>query len=294
MKRTVTVILLATMLLGLFSACGTAEPVPSDTTTGTTASMEIIIETTADISGEMTGTETSPDITTAQTTLMPPPQRKYTQEEVDLILRMNEDSVIADNYVLPGEDFPEGLPMPPAVYYRKPVADAYFTFGEDDSEIFVAYTAQAYGPAFYHEICYQDTKTHREYWDRVNLILAEEIVGIYAIDRKHFIVLLDYYKNGYGIGIFEDGINLSTYGYYAPWYGDGYDQLDLSYLFPAEDFVGAAEGQMDDGYVFFQSVTGFYCEDIDGESCRIVLEYEKDGVSHRRTAIYDINGIRPE
>jgi len=294
MKRTVTVILLATTLLGLFSACGTAEPVPSDTTAGTTASMEIIIETTADLSGEMTGTESSPEVTTAQTTLMPPPQRKYTQEDVDFLVEVAGSRAIAHNSVIPGEGFPEGLPMPHAVYAEKPMADAYCTFGENDSEIFVVYTSQAWGTWFNHEICYHGPEHFEGCWDRINLVLAEEVVGIYAIDRRHFIVLLDFYKNGYGIGIFEDGFNLSTYGYYAPWHGYGYDQLDLSYLFPAEDFVGAGEGQLDDGYVFFQSVTGFYCEDIDGESCRIVLEYEKDGVSHRRTAIYDINGIRPE
>ena len=293
MKRTVTVILLTTMFISLFSACGTAEPVPSESTTGTTASMEIIIETTADISGEMTGTESSPEVTTAQTTLMPPPQRKYTQEEVDQII---ERITTRNNniFVLPGEGFPEDIPMPRSVYVYEPTAEAYCTFGENDSELFVVYTSRAWGPAFNHEVCYHGPQHYEGCWDRINFVLAEEVVGIYAIDRRHFIVLLDFYKNGYGIGIFEDGFNLSAYGYYAPWYGDGYDQLDLSYLFPAEDFVGAGEGQLDDGYVFFQSVTGFYCEDIDGKSCRIVLEYEKDGVSHRRTAIYDINGIRPE
>ena len=281
MKRTVTVILLATTLLGLFSACGTAEPVPTETDDrGPTV---ISVEGTEDATQEST-VQTDAGAT----------GKMYSREEVDAEIRRELSDAIVNNYVLPGESFPEGLPMPLAVGIESPVADAYCAFGDNGGEVFVAYTSMSFGPAFIHEICYYNSQNYGIYWDRINLVLAEEIVGIYAIDRQHFIVLLDFYKNGYGIGIYENGNDLAACGMYAPMYRCDYPEIDLSYLFPAEDFVGAAEGKMDDGYVFFQSVTGFYCEDIDGESCRIVLEYEKDGVSHRRTAIYDINGIRPE
>ena len=281
MKRTVTVILLATTLLGLFSACGTAEPVPSESTAdGPTV---IIIESTADM--------TAQDTTSA-------PERLFSLEEVERLVKRIVDKKVSEVEVVapvnPGEGFPDDIPMPECFSNHYVEAEAYCVFGENDSELFVSYVSSAWGPEFNHEICYRGPKHREGCWDRINLVLAEEIVGIYAIDRQHFIVLLDFYKNGYGIGIYENGIDLSACGMYAPMYRCDYPETDLSYLFPAEDFVGAGEGQLDDGYVFFQSVTGFYCEDIDGESCRIVLEYEKDGVSHKRTAIYDINGIRPE
>ena len=294
MKKTLSAVLLIAMLLGLVSACGTTEPNFSETTTEATTE-----KTTEHTTSETTVTTTegaTTSETTAVTSLLPPPAKTYSQEELDEIIEREIDLAITANYLIPPEGYPENYPTPYAsgIYAKKynVTADAYCIFGEDDSEIFVIYRYAGYGPYFATEICYHGSIGGVEPWDRIGYTAGEKAVDIFAIDRKHFIVLWDMFKNGYCITVFEDGISPSEKYTYAPMY-DG-DMGELSFLFPAEEFEGAGEGLTDDGYVFFQSVTAFYFEEIDEGSCRIVLEYEKDGVSHRRTAIYDINGIRPE
>ena len=293
--RITALVLSLVFILGLFSACGATEP--EETTVTTTATTEHVC-TTAQTTAQTTAESSTEAQTSAETPLLSPDTKTYTEEELNAIveqeLKNKIEGAICDNYVLPGDDFPEGLPMPHAtqIYVGDYVkADAYCTFGENDKEIFVIYNAFVIGPSNIAEICYHNGE-YFDNWDRIVYTAGEEAVDIFAIDRKHFIVLWDVFKNGYNISVFEDGISPSAKYTYAPMYHG--DTGDLSILFPEEEFEGAGEGLMDDGYVFFQSVTAFYFEEIDDGSCRIVLEYEKDGESHRRTAIYDINGIRPE
>lgn len=289
--RITTLILSLVFILGLVSACGATEPETSEITTEVTTAVPSTEETKESTSATETTTAEITRQTTRETVKL------YSSGEVESIVEEEIRLAVMENYVLPPEGYPEGYPMPHATglyaeTYNK-TADAFCVFGEDDSEIFVVYGLGAYGTFRPVEICYCDTKTTLSLWNRISYCEGgEKAVDIFAIDQKNFIVLWDFFKNGYCITVFEDGISPSEKYTYAPMY-DG-DMGELSFLFPAEEFEGAGEGLTDDGYVFFQSVTAFYFEEIDEGSCRIVLEYEKDGESHRRTAIYDINGIRPE
>ena len=288
MKRSLRVTALIfslVFILCLFSACGNVEP---EETTVTTAPPTILTTMTTSVY-----TTTS---TTVETTAPPESTRRehtvktYSSQEVEQIVDDAVFSAFMNNYVQPPEGYPENLSTPTitdpyAATSGNIIADAYCVFGEYEREVFVVYKSFVLGPVHLSEICYCDGGFGYENWDRITYSAGEEAVDIFAIDRKHFIVLWDVFKNGYTIAVFEDGISPSEEYTYAPMYNG--DTGELSFLFPEEEFG-------DDGYTFFQSVTDFYFEKIDDGSCRIVLEYEKDGVSHRRTAIYDINGIRPE
>ena len=45
---------------------------------------------------------------------------------------------------------------------------------------------------------------------------------------------------------------------------------------------------------FYQAVKDFRIEPIDESSCRIVLDYVLNGEERSCSAVYDINGLRPE
>ena len=292
--RITALVLSLVFILGLFSACGATEP--EETTVTTTATTEHVC-TTAQTTAQTTAESSTEAQTSAETSLLSPDTKTYTEEELNAIVKDAVFDAFMNNYVKPPEGYPENYTMPTisdpyAACSGNITADAYCIFGEYETERFVVYRASSMMGRHFTEICYQPTVSEVEPWERIVCLYGERAVDIFAIDRKHFIVLWDFFKNGYSITVFEDGISPSEKYTYAPMY-DG-DTGDLSFLFPEEEFEGAGEGLTDDGYVFFQSVTAFYFEEIDDGSCRIVLEYEKDGESHRRTAIYDINGIRPE
>ena len=120
-----------------------------------------------------------------------------------------------------------------------------------------------------------------------------EVVDLFAIDRQHFIILSSHIQMGYDIFICENGtdVDLAATSLWSISRSDP-SVLDHEYILPGSQFA-TGEKNLND-MAFYQAVKDFRIEPIDESSCRIVLDYVLNGEERSCSAVYDINGLRPE
>jgi len=259
MKKTAVII---TILLAIIlSSCGNAAPGEEPGTQGTLSS--VIIEGTSVLGGENNDGDSS--------SLLP---------ETSIVYRLPE--------LTPKEGFPEGKPLPPISVADEREMAAYHIF--PDGNYWVIYTVRPFGMTVINELC--TTSDGGVTWNRLSHPWNGYPVDMFVIDPDCAIVLTDDMQMGYGFYVLENkGMDVrERYTTASSFKTPG--EPDCGFLFPTEPFISGDVNS--DEKLFYDSVTAYYIEPIDSDSCRIVLEYEINGRTSQKSAIFDRTGVHKE
>ena len=217
-----------------------------------------------------------------------PPQTESTSSETQSYIPPETTVVYHVPILSPSENYPEGAPLPPLSTTDEREVAAFHVFPNGD--VWVMYTVRPFTMTIINELC--TTNNGGVTWNRMTHVWQGFPLDMFVIDDDHAIVLADSLYMGYGFYILENnGMDVASQ-YTSSQVFKTAGEPDCDFLFPTEFFSADDANEAD--LAFYKAVSAYYIEPIDEASCRIVLECEVNGETIRRTAIYDVNGVREE